>query len=58
MKYIEIKEYDSENVVKRLDVSGKTDRSVERIESGMNRNLNHEQFYTNTRESEVKLEVI
>jgi hypothetical protein len=58
MKYIEIKEYDSENVVKRLDVSGKTDRSIEKIELGMNRNLNHDQFYTRVYESEVKLDDI
>jgi hypothetical protein len=57
-KYIEVIGYDEENVVKRLDVSNKTDRSIDKIESGMNINLNHDQFYTVIRSSEVELEKI
>jgi len=57
-KYIEIKEYDGGGVVKRLDVSGKTDRSVDTIENGMNINLNHDDYYTFSYDSEVELELI
>ena len=45
-QYIEIIEYVSNKVVKRIDVSDKTDRSIDTIDSGMNRNLNHEKYYT------------
>jgi hypothetical protein len=57
-KYIEVKSWDDGGVVKRLDVSEKTDRSVATIEDGMNRNMNHEKFYTFSYDSEVELEVI
>jgi hypothetical protein len=57
-KYIEVKSWDDGGVVKRLDVSEKTDRSVATIEDGMNRNMNHEKFYTFFCASEVELEVI
>jgi hypothetical protein len=57
-KYIEVKTYDDGGVVKRLDVSGKTDRSVDTIEAGMNRNLNHDQYYTFSYDSEVELDTI
>ena len=57
-KYIEVKTYYDGGVVKRLDVSGKTDKSVDTIEAGMNRNLNHDQYYTFSYDSEVQLEAI
>ena len=57
-KYIEVKTYDDGGVVNRLDVSGKTDRSVDTIEAGMNINLNHDQYYTFSYDSEVELETI
>ena len=57
-KYIEIKTYNDGGVVKRLDVTGKTDRSVDTIEAGMNRNLNHDQYYTFGYDSEVELDTI
>tara|TARA_R110000744_G_scaffold317578_1_gene424155 strand:+ start:234 stop:488 length:255 start_codon:yes stop_codon:yes gene_type:complete len=57
-KYIEVKTYDDGGVVKRLDVSGKTDKSVDTIEAGMNRNLNHDQYYTFSYDSEVELDTI
>jgi hypothetical protein len=34
-KYIEVKTYDDGGVVKRLDVSGKTDKSIDTIEAGI-----------------------
>jgi len=57
-KYIEIKKYENGEVVKRLDVSDKSDRSAATIESGMNRNLNHETYYTFSFESETELPTI
>tara|TARA_R110000772_G_scaffold83493_1_gene176571 strand:- start:5105 stop:5320 length:216 start_codon:yes stop_codon:yes gene_type:complete len=57
-KYIEIKTYNDGGVVKRLDVTGKTDRSMDTIEAGMNRNLNHDQYYTFGYDSEVELDTI
>ena len=44
--YLEIKEYKTDKVVKRIDVTGKTDRMIDKIDSGMNINLNHEKYYT------------
>ena len=57
-KYIEIKTWEDGGVVKRLDVSSKSERQIEKIDSGMNRNLNHDQYYTCDYESEVKLDTI
>ena len=57
-KYIEIKTYNDGGVVKRLDVTAKTDRSMDTIEAGMNRNLNHDQYYTFSYDSEVELDTI
>ena len=57
-KYLEVKSYDNGNVVKRLDVSNESDRSIDRIERALNINLNHEAFYTFSYESEYKQDVI
>ena len=57
-KYLEVKSYDNGKVVKRLDVSNETDRSIDRIERGLNINLNHEAFYTFSYESEYKQDII
>lgn len=43
---IEIVEYSTQEVVESFDMRGKSVREVGRIESGMNRNLDHERFYT------------
>lgn len=43
---IQIKEYGSKKVVHEVDVSGHSERSRERVEMGMNRNLNHAKYYT------------
>ena len=57
-KYLEIKSYEDGKVVKRLDVTGQSDRSIDRVERGMNINLNHEAFYTFSYDSEYKLDTI
>lgn len=53
--YIEIKSLENSEVVKRLDVTGKTDRQQEQIEMGMLRNLNRDKYYTFSYDSETKL---
>ena len=44
--YIEIRKYENDKCVKRIDVTGKTQRQIDKIENGMNINLNHEEYYT------------
>jgi hypothetical protein len=57
-KYIEVKTFKTAEVVKRLDVSGKSEKSIDRIDDGLNINLNHEKFYTSITESNTKLNTI
>ena len=57
-KYIEIKTFDSGEVIKRLDITGKNDSLADKIESGMNINLNHDKYYTFSFDSEKKQKVI
>ncbi len=56
--YLEIREYESREVVKRLDVSNQSQHSIDRIDNGMNRNLNYEKFYTFVNKSEIQLPLI
>lgn len=56
--FIEVKSYDDGGVIKRLNVSGKTGRSVDTIQSGMERNMNQEKFYTVSYDSEFELNEI
>lgn len=42
-------------VVKRFDVTSKGERVVERLERGVNINLNHNEFYTQENDSDVEL---
>lgn len=45
-KYLVIKDYETNNIVEKIDITGKSNRAIEKIESGMNINLNHVAFYT------------
>jgi len=54
-KYIEITAFEGNKVSRRIDVSDKGERGIDRIERGININLNHNEFYTNIVESEVEL---
>ena len=47
-----------EDIALRMDVTDKSERSIEKIESGVNINLNHEKYYTRVTESETKLPII
>ena len=42
--YVEIFEYATTQVVKRIDVTDKTARYVDRLERGMSINMNHNDF--------------
>lgn len=57
-KYLEIISYKEKSVVKRLDVTNESERNIERIETGININLNHDEYYTWINESETVLEII
>lgn len=48
-RVIEVIEYEGDKVVHSVDVSDKSDRQAERVQDGMDRNLNHEKFYTRMR---------
>jgi len=56
--YIEIKSFENSEVVKRIDVTNTNDKRKDLIEGGMNRNLNHDKYYTFSFDSETKLEEI
>ena len=53
-KYIEIKEFGTDKVVKRFDVTGKHDRMIDKFDDGLNINLNHDKFYTVKNETKRK----
>ncbi len=53
--YIEIIRYQDQECVKRLDVTSKTERQINTIENGMNRNLNHEEYFTKEVNTEKSL---
>ena len=57
-KYLEIKSYDDGRAIKRMVVSDKSDREIEKIERGLNIQLNHEKYYTFTYESDHEYEKI
>ena len=43
-KYLVIVEDATGDIVKRVEVTGKSDRNIEKIERGMNINLNHNEY--------------
>lgn len=47
--YIEIVNYGSGKCTSRIDVSGKSESQIARVDRGANINLNHEDYYTITR---------
>lgn len=56
-KYLEIIRYKGGEVVKRIDVTGKSQHNIDRIDSGMNMNLNHTDYYTCESEYESEQEL-
>ena len=56
--YLEIVRDKDNKVVKRLDVTGKSQRYIDRAESGMGANLNWNEYITRQTESSTGLELI
>lgn len=56
-KYLEIKARRNYNVIKRVDLTGQTDKVIDLIKAGINRNLDHSNYYTTICDSEIKLDV-
>lgn len=54
-KYLEIVEDSTKEVVSRIDVTGKSERAIERIAGGMSINLNHDKYSIVETESEKEL---
>lgn len=44
--FIEIKKCATDKTVHKIDVTGKTDEQVDKIDDGLNINLNHQKYYT------------
>ena len=43
---IEVVEYQTSYVVKTIDCEDKNERQVSQIDSGLNMNMNHDEFFT------------
>lgn len=56
MTYIEIVHIQTEEVVKRIAVEG-GERAQERVRNGISMNLNHSEYFVNTKISPVELTV-
>ena len=54
-KYLEIVKDSTQEVVARLDVTGKSEKAIERIEGGMSLNLNHDEYSIRDVDSETEL---
>jgi nitrogen regulatory protein PII-like uncharacterized protein len=57
-KYIEIIEDKTQDVVSRMDVTKESERNLEKIHGGIDRNLNHAEFSVKEIESEIELPII
>lgn len=44
--YLEVISYGTGEVVERFDVTGQTERQIDKLDNGVNANLNHEEYYT------------
>jgi len=44
-RYLVVKDYETDSIHTKIDVTGKSDRTIERIENGMKINPNHVKFY-------------
>lgn len=54
-KYLEMVKDDSSQVVKRVDITDRTDKEIEQIEDDMYRNLNVAEYSVKTRVSTTAL---
>ena len=56
--YLEIRNIKTDEAVKRINVTTKALREIERAERGMNINLNHNEYYTTIEPSNTALKEI
>lgn len=45
-KVIQVLSYEDDEIIHEVDVTGKSDQQIDRVENGMNINLNHNEYYT------------
>jgi hypothetical protein len=44
--YICIISYENGEIIDKIEVTGKGERSIDRVDRGINININHEKYYT------------
>lgn len=57
-KYLEVLEFETENCVKRIDVTGKPESQIDKAEMGMLRNMNREDYFTRQEEYQTAQPII
>jgi hypothetical protein len=57
-KYLEIVHNETNEVVKRMDVSIASERTIEKCASGITMNLNHDKYHVHLNETEETLTLI
>lgn len=57
-KYLEIVKKETNEIVKRMDITNQSERQIERIEMGVLMNLNVKEYHIKIATSETKLERI
>ncbi len=57
-KYIEIISFKNQEVIRRVDVTRRNEKYILLVDSSMNRNLNHEKYFTKEVDSITELELI
>lgn len=58
-KYLDIRTIKDSVTIKRFDITSYTERQIDQLDLGLNRKLNHEEYYTSfPYESEEKKELI
>lgn len=55
--YIEVVSIKGDHIVKRIDVTGRNERSIDKVEAGLNINLAHDLYYTRINEYDTKQEL-
>ena len=57
-KYLEIIKDETKEVVSRMDVTGKSERQIDRVWDGASINLNHNEYSIQLNESDVELPLV
>lgn len=53
--YLEVIAYKGQEIVRRFDITEKSKPEIEKLDNGLNSHMNHTEYYTFMRESDVKL---